>query len=66
MKNVNKIMIVVFSTIIVVLLVAFSSIYPFTALGFMWQCAIVGILGLLLIACILIEVWKKDVESNGK
>ncbi len=66
MKNVNKVLIVVFLVILIVLLIAFSSIRPFSELGYAWQCAICGFFGLLLIICVLIEIWKKDVESNGK
>lgn len=64
MKNVNRILIVVLFFIIIALLVAFSSIHPFTTVHFIWQCAICGFLGLLWVACLLIEIWKKDVESD--
>jgi membrane associated rhomboid family serine protease len=66
MKNVNKILIVVFFIIFIALFVAFTSIYPFTSLGYIWQCALCGFFGLLWIVCILIEIRKKDVESCGK
>ena len=66
MKNVNRILIVVLLFIIVVLLVAFSSIYPFTTVGFVWQCVLCGFFGLLWIICILVEIWKKDIESSTK
>jgi hypothetical protein len=66
MKNVNRILIAVFFFVIVFLLIAFSSIYPFTALAFVWQCVICGFFGLLWIICILIEIRKKDIESNTK
>lgn len=63
MKNVNKILIVVLFIVIVVLVVAFTSIYPFTTLNYGWQCALCGFFGFLWVVCILIEIWKKDVES---
>jgi membrane associated rhomboid family serine protease len=66
MKNVNRILIVVFFVIIIALLVAFTSIYPFTTVGYGWQCALCGFFGLLWIVCLLIEVRKKDVESHAK
>lgn len=62
MKNVNKILIAVFFVIIILLLVAFTSIYPFTAIGYLWQCALCGFFGLLWITCLLINVWKKEAE----
>jgi membrane associated rhomboid family serine protease len=61
MKNVSRILSVVFFVIIVVLLVAFSSIYPFTTIGYGWQCALCGFFGFLWIASLLIEIWKKDI-----
>ncbi len=66
MKNVNKILILVFFIVIIVLLVAFSSIYPFTTISYGWQCALCGFFGFLWIVCLLIEVWKKDVELYTK
>ncbi len=66
MKNVNRILIVIFFVILVTLIIAFTSIYPFTLIGFGWQCAISGFIGLLWIICILIEVRKKDVETYEK
>jgi membrane associated rhomboid family serine protease len=62
MKNVNKILIVVLFLIIIGLLIAFSSVYPFTTVGYGWQCAICGFFGLLWIICLLIEICKKDIE----
>jgi hypothetical protein len=62
MKNVNKILIVVFFIILVLLMVAFTSIYPFTTIGYGWQCASYGFFGLLWIICLLIEISKKDIE----
>jgi membrane associated rhomboid family serine protease len=61
MKNVNKALIVIIFVIMIVLLYAFSSIYPFTTIGFAWQCAICGFVGLLWIVCLLIEIRKKDI-----
>ncbi len=66
MKNVNKILIVVFFIVFVLLLVAFTSIYPFTTIGYAWQCVVCGFFGFLWIVSILIEIWKKDIESNEK
>jgi hypothetical protein len=63
MKNVHKILSVVFFFIIIFLVLAFSSIYPFTAVGYIWQCTLCGFFGLLWIICLLIEVWKKDAGS---
>ncbi len=63
MKNVIKILSVVFFIIIILLLIAFSSIYPFTTIGYGWQCTLCGFFGLLLIICLLIEIWKKDAGS---
>ncbi len=65
-KNVNRILIVVFFIIFVALLVAFTSIYPFTTIGYMMQCVLCGFFGFLWIVCLLIEIWKKDVESYAK
>jgi len=66
MKNVNRILIVVFFVILVFLLVAFTSIYPFTTLNYVWQSVICGFIGLLWIVCLLIEIRKKDTESHAK
>ncbi len=61
MKNVNRTLSIVFFVIIVVLLVAFTCIYPFTTIGYVWQCVLCGIFGFLWIASLLVEIWKKDV-----
>ena len=61
MKNVNRILSVVFLVILILLLIAFSSIYPFTTVGYAWQCVLCGIFGFLWIATLLIEIWKKNV-----
>ena len=66
MKNVNRILIAVFFIVLVALLVAFTSIYPFTTLNYAWQCALCGFFGLLWIVCLLIETWKRDVDSQTK
>ncbi len=66
MKYANQILIVLLFIILIGLIVAFSSIYPFSAVGYGWQCIISGFVGLLLVICLLIEAWKKDVKSNGK
>lgn len=66
MKNVIRILIVVFFVILVFLLVAFTSIYPFTMLNYVWQSAVCGFFGLLWIVCLLIEIWRKDIESHSK
>jgi hypothetical protein len=62
----NKILIAVFFVILITSIIAFSYIYPFKTLGYGWQCAISGFVGFLLIVCILIEVRKKDIKTNGK
>ena len=59
MKNVNRILSVVFFIIIVLLLVAFSSIYPFTTVGYGWQCTLYGFFGLLWIATLLYDMWER-------
>ena len=61
MKNVNRILSVVFFIIIILLLVAFSSVYPFTTIGYGWQCILCGFFGLLWIASLLFEIWKKGI-----
>lgn len=66
MKNVNQILIIILFVILVALIVAFSAIYPFSTVGYGWQCIISGFVGLLLIISLLIEVWKKDAGSDGK
>jgi hypothetical protein len=63
MKNVNRILLVVFFVIFVFLLFVFTSIYPFTMISYVWQIVICGFFGLLWIVCLLIEIRKKDAES---
>ena len=60
MKNVNRILFVVSLLAIIVLIIAFTSIDPFVNLSYVWQCVLYGFLGLLWIASILIEIWKKE------
>jgi hypothetical protein len=62
MKNVNKILMVVSFFAIVILLIAFSFIYPFTQTNYVWQCVLCGFFGFLWIVGLLRESWKK--ESN--
>jgi membrane associated rhomboid family serine protease len=59
MKYVNKVLIVVSFVAIILLLIAFTSISPFTDISYAWQCALCGFFGLLWITCLLIEIRKK-------
>ena len=62
MKNINRILFVVSFIAIIVLLIAFTSIRTFKQISYVWQCGLYGFFGLLWIACLLIELWKKEIK----